>query len=173
MYSLRFLAVAVCILGVARADDPSGFRGSPVHPGVYETKSLPQLSGVKWKFHTNGIVISSPVLFGNTLYVGSADHFLYALDSATGAEKWKFETGSNIVSSPAVTDGTVFVLSYDSNCYALDATTGKVKWKFQTAGERRFAAKHIHGSVPEAEFMPDQLYVYLSSPLVWSGAVYL
>src|ERR1700688_3898174 len=102
MYSLRFLAVAVFVLGVARADDVSGFRGNPAHPGVYETKSLPEFSGVKWKFRTKGIVISSPVLPGDPLYVGSADHFLYALDSATGAEKWKFETASNIVSSPAV-----------------------------------------------------------------------
>jgi outer membrane protein assembly factor BamB len=172
MYSLRFLALAVWILGVARADDPVGFRGSPTHPGVYETKPLPKLSGVKWKFHTNGIVISSPVLTGDTLYIGSADHFLYALDSATGAEKWKFETGSNIVSSPAVADGTVFVVSYDGNCYALDAASGKVKWKFQTDGERRFAAKHIHGADPEGEFMPDPFDVYLSSPLVSAGAVY-
>jgi eukaryotic-like serine/threonine-protein kinase len=172
MYSLRFLAVAACVLGVVRAEDASGFRGSANHPGVYETKPLPQLSGVKWKFQTHGIVISSPVLAGETLYVGSADHFLYALDSATGTEKWKFETGSNVVSSPAVANGVVYFLSYDSNCYALDAATGQLKWKFKSAGERRFAAKHIHGTDPEAETMPDPFDVYLSSPLVWAGAVY-
>ncbi len=39
-------------------------------------------------------------------------------------------------------------------------------------GERRFTAKHLHGSLPAAETMPDPFDVYLSSPLIWKGAVY-
>ena len=127
---------------------------------------------VRWKFQTKGIVVSSPAVVGDTLYVGSADHNLYALDVATGRQRWAFKTASSVASSPAVANGTVYFLSYDGNLYAVDAADGKLRWKFQTEGERRFAAKHLHGSQPAAETMPDPFDVYLSSPVVWQGAVY-
>jgi eukaryotic-like serine/threonine-protein kinase len=66
----------------------------------------------------------------------------------------------------------VYFLSYDSNFYALDATTGALKWKFRTQGERRFAAKHIHGIEPASETMPDPFDFLLSSPAVSNGVVY-
>ena len=68
--------------------------------------------------------------------------------------------------------GVVFFASYDGNFYAVDTATGKKKWRFKTAGERRFAGKHLHGSVPMAETMPDPFDFYLSSPTVLNGAVY-
>jgi outer membrane protein assembly factor BamB len=66
----------------------------------------------------------------------------------------------------------VFFASYDGNFYAVDTATGKKQWSFKTAGERRFAGKHLHGSVPMAETMPDPFDFYLSSPTVWNGVVY-
>ena len=66
----------------------------------------------------------------------------------------------------------VFFASYDGNFYAVDTATGKKKWSFKTAGERRFAGKHLHGSVPMAETMPDPFDFYLSSPTVLNGVVY-
>ena len=86
--------------------------------------------------------------------------------------KWKFKTGSRITSSPAVSAGLVYFGSYDSNFYAVDAVTGQLKWKFQTGGERRFAARHLHGAEPAAETMPDPFDFFLSSLVVWNGAVY-
>lgn len=77
-----------------------------------------------------------------------------------------------VTSSPAVDGGMVYFGSYDGNFYAVDATSGKLKWKFKSEGEKRFAAKHIHGSQPESEVMPDPFDCYLSSPSVLNGAVY-
>ena len=102
-------------------------------------------------------VISSPAVVGDVVYVGSTDHHLYAIDRSSGALNWKFE------SSPVVADGTVYFASYDGFFYALDAA-GKLKWKLQTAGERRFTAKHIRGSQPATESMPDPLDFYLVLP---------
>ena len=82
------------------------------------------------------------------VYFGSTDHDLYAVDLETGARKWEFKTGSRVVSSPAVDQGAVYFGSYDGAFYAVDAATGQQKWKFKTGGERRFAAKHLHGSLP-------------------------
>src|SRR5258708_18415425 len=167
------VSAVVCLLPLVAlpADSPS-FRGGSEHPGVYEAPPLARFTQLKWKFTTQGKVFSSPAVVGNTIFFGSADHFLYSVDSATGKQDWKVEGGSGIRSSPTVSGGAVFFTSYDSDFYALDAETGKLRWKFKTAGEHRFTAKHVHGSQPAAESMPDPYDVFLSSPLVWHGAVY-
>jgi outer membrane protein assembly factor BamB len=148
------------------------FRGNPQHTGVYGGPGVPQFTKVKWQFHTDGQVISSPAVAGDTLYVASTDHHIYALDLTTGAVKWKFKTEARVTSSPAVSGGLVYFGSFDGDFYAVDAASGHLKWKFQTGGERRFAAKHIHGADPAGETMPDPFDFYLSSPAVWNGAVY-
>ncbi len=148
------------------------FRSNPEHTGVYASQPLSQFTRIKWQFHTAGQVFSSPAISNGVLYVGSSDHFLYALDLSSGTQKWKFKTESRITSSPAVAQGLVYVASYDGNLYAVDVLTGQEKWKFKTEGEHRFAAKHLHGASPVAETMPDPFDFYLSSPVVWNGAVY-
>jgi outer membrane protein assembly factor BamB len=151
---------------------PAMFRANPEHTGVYNAAGVPRFHKVKWKFHTAGLMISSPAMDATTAYIGSTDGNLYAVDLASGAQKWKFATEARVTSSPAVAQGVVYFSSYDGKVYAVDAATGKLKWKFQTAGEHRFTAKHIHGSLPEAEFMPDPFDFYLSSPTLSGDAVY-
>ncbi|MGC1902716.1 MAG: PQQ-binding-like beta-propeller repeat protein [Candidatus Acidiferrum sp.] len=154
------------------ADDAATFRGNPAHTGVYPAPGVPQFSKIKWQFHTNGQVLSSPAVTADTLYIGSSDHFLYALDRNAGTEKWKFKTEGRVTSSPAVSNGLVYFASYDGNFYAVDSATGAQKWKFALPFERRFAATHIHGATPAGETMPDPFDFYLSSAVVADGLVY-
>jgi len=77
------------------------FRGDLQHTGVYGGSGVPKQSGIKWKFHTGGRVISSPAVVNGVAYVGSTDGNLYAIDAGTGTLKWKFGTKSWEVSSPA------------------------------------------------------------------------
>jgi outer membrane protein assembly factor BamB len=68
---------------------------------------------------------------GPTVYVGSRDATLYAVDAATGEQEWAFTQPSDRVrSSPTVADGTVYVGSGDSTLYAVDAATGDQEWAF-------------------------------------------
>lgn len=166
------LMVALLLSLPALAGDVTEFRGNPQHTGVYDAPGVPTFSKIKWKFHTNGQVISSPAVANGTVYIGSTDGNLYAVDLQSGTERWKFATKVRVTSSPAVDGGVVYFGSYDGNFYALDAASGQVKWKFQTGGERRFAGKHLHGAHPDAETMPDPFDFYLSSPVVSNGAVY-
>jgi eukaryotic-like serine/threonine-protein kinase len=165
-----------CFVGytsnLGRESNSSMFRGNASHTGVYDASGVPKLTGVKWRFHTNGYIISSPAVANGSVYVGSTDGNLYALELATGTQKWKFKTGARVVSSPAVAGGVVYFGSYDGNFYAVDAANGQLKWKFATPGERRFAAKHIHGALPAGETMPDPFDCYLSSPAVSGSNVY-
>jgi outer membrane protein assembly factor BamB len=168
----RLLVLATFVLCSPVFGQDAMFRGNPQHTGIYPGPGVAQFTKIRWQFHTKGQVLSSPAISAGVLYIGSSDHFLYALDAGTGALKWKFETAGRITSSPAVSEGLVFFGSFDSNFYAVDTATGKLKWKFKTAGERRFAASHLHGAEPAAEIMPDPFDFYLSSPIVSNGAVY-
>ena len=72
---------------------------------------------------TGSVVLSLPAVSadGSTVYVGSCDHKLYAVDAATGTAVWSFATGGWVHSSPALSpDGSiVYVGSYDHNLYAV------------------------------------------------------
>ena len=170
--SLLSGAIALVLSLPAFSADAAMFRGNPQHTGVYRASAVSAPAKVKWKFHTGGMVISSPALVGNIVYVGSTDGNLYGVDRDSGAQKWKFDAKSRVVSSPAVANGVVYFTAYDGNLYAVAAVSGQLKWKFQTGGERRFAATHLHGSQPVAETMPDPFDTFLSSPLVSDGAVF-
>ena len=156
----------------ALAQNSPMFRNDPAHSGVYTGAGVPKLTGIKWKFHTRGEVVSSPAIFDGVVFVGSNDGRLYAIDQESGSQKWTFATEGRIPSSPAVDNGLVYFGSYDGNFYAVDTVTGKLRWKYPIAGEHRFTATHLHGSIPAAESMPDPFDVYLSSPVVSSGTVY-
>jgi outer membrane protein assembly factor BamB len=169
---LRLATLALLLCGFSGAVSAQTFRGNLQHTGEYGGSGVTQFSKVKWKFPTHGQVVSSPAIAAGTAYFGSTDGIFYAVDLESGTLKWKFATHVRITSSPAVDAGSVYFESYDGNLYALSAADGKLKWKFATAGEHRFAGKHLHGSQPEGESMPDPFDVYLSSPAVSSGLVY-
>jgi outer membrane protein assembly factor BamB len=61
--------------------------------------------------------LSSPVVELNnepTVYFGSSDGNLYALDAQSGKEKWKFKTHGIIHTSPALHEGTLYFGSWDT-----------------------------------------------------------
>ncbi|MBE7499156.1 MAG: PQQ-binding-like beta-propeller repeat protein [Verrucomicrobiales bacterium] len=86
--------------------------------------------GQRWGFLTGAEIFSSPAIGPDgTIYFGSNDHFVYAVDGGTGVKRWSFETGGWVRSSPAVgSDGTVFVGSDDPYVYALEGVTGALRW---------------------------------------------
>jgi outer membrane protein assembly factor BamB len=96
------------------------------------TPPAPPAPHVRWAYITGGLVISSPAVAGSTVYVGSNDRKVYALDAATGDLRWAHTTGNFVFSSPAVAGGIVYVGSWDHKVYALDAATGHLRWTYTT-----------------------------------------
>lgn len=75
-----------------------------------------------------------------TLYRGTMDGNVHALDGMTGELKWEFQTGGWAVSSPAIgTDGTLYVLTmpggevWAGKVFALDGATGAKHWEVTVA----------------------------------------
>jgi outer membrane protein assembly factor BamB len=89
---------------------------------------------LKWTFKTERGISSSPVVSSDgTIYVGSKDHYLYAIEPS-GDLKWKFDVCDEVYSSPAIGyDGTIYVGSYGKNLTAINSD-GALKWKFLTLG---------------------------------------
>ena len=167
-----FALLAALTLPATSSAQTAMFRNGPEHLGVYDSPS-PTLQTLAWKFKTGGRVISSPLVVGDVVYVGSTDGSLYAVNKADGTQRWKFDSRGPISSSPAFHAGTVYILSMDGLVYAVDAETGKSRWTFATKGERRFTAPGIHGATPRTERMPDPFDVFTSSPTIANGTVYI
>lgn len=167
------LAVAALAFGVAASPVAAAtqFRADAAHTGVYASPTQPTLRAVKWRFRTNGMVIGSPVVDGGVVYVGSADHSLYAIRFADGRLRWSFQTGGAVNSTPAVAGGRVYFGSVDGTIYALDAKTGKPVWRYKTRGEQRFTSRGL--VTPPTQVSADAFDVLLSSPAVVAGTVYV
>ncbi len=154
------------------SENPSMFRADAARQGLYDSPA-PSLATVKWRFQTKGKIFSSPVVHDGVVYVGSGDGRLYAVRASDGSEVWHFATQGAINSSPAIAGGAVFFSSRDGNVYGVNAADGSRLWAFKTGGERRFTAPGIHGIVPPTEMMPDPYDVFMSSPAVENGIVYI
>lgn len=144
----------------------SQFQVNPAHTGIYVSGAGGGLGTVKWTFQTGGKVFSSPVVLNGTVYIGSEDKNLYAIDIHTGKARWKFATGGAVHSSPAVSANTVYFGSMDGYYYAIDAVTGKLIWKFTTGGEKLIGEKGYWGMKPIDMYMTDPWDYFLSSPVV-------
>lgn len=99
------------------------FTAPGIHGAMPRTEAMPDPFDV---------FLSSPVIAGGTVYFGSGDQTVYALDAQTGTLKWKFATGNVVHASPAVSAGVVYIGSWDRYLYALNAESGAMIWKFQT-----------------------------------------
>ncbi len=88
----------------------------------------------KWMFETGSKIWSTPAIDGETLFIGSFDKKLYAIDTTTGEERWEkpFEVEGAIVSTPVVYNNIVYFGSFDRHFYAVDVVSGEEVWRFPT-----------------------------------------
>jgi len=107
---------------------PAMFKGGPALTGVYPATPSRSLTGIAFTFRTGGPIRGTPTLAGGTLYFGSADHHLYAIDARDGHERWRLDVGAPIPSSPAVANGLVYFTARDRRLHAVEAATGKPVW---------------------------------------------
>jgi eukaryotic-like serine/threonine-protein kinase len=115
---------------------------------------------LKWKYTTNGGIVSSPTIVNGIVYAGSQDSYIYALNAQTGAKIWSFKTGYAVRSSMAVANGKVYTGADDGNIYCLDAGTGAQLWKVPAGGITYFG----HAM---------DLIQMRSSPMIFNGRVYV
>src|SRR5476651_1303224 len=93
-----FVVFSIAAASSLTAQNAAMFRGNLTHTGVYDAAGVPKSPTIQWKFQTGGRIISTPAVVNGTAYVGSADGFLYAVDTESGKLKWKFTTQGVVAS---------------------------------------------------------------------------
>ncbi|MBL0180280.1 MAG: PQQ-binding-like beta-propeller repeat protein [Gemmatimonadetes bacterium] len=127
----RALLAAVLLSASARpasAQATAMFRGDAAHGGRYADPGAAAYGGLRWRFQTDGPVRSSPAVTTTTVYIGSNDGHLYALDRQSGTLRWKSPALGQLSSSPAVAGGVV-VITTPTDTRAFNARNGAQRWR--------------------------------------------
>lgn len=135
-------------------------------------------------------VVTITFVNNGTVFFGSRDKKVYALDALNGVKKWEFVTGGEVLSSPVAANGLVFIGCDDKKLYALDQATGAKKWEFLTGEWMRFNSPAVADGIvyiatdkvyaldattgaKKWEFLGDDTYDFESSPTIVNGVVYV
>lgn len=150
----------------AVTDDTLTVNAETLEGGVFmsngnsrEMKLLDKDTGdVKWSYKTDagGTIESTAAYAQGTVYFGSHDDFVHALDAQTGSQDWETDTGNDVSSSPAVVGGIAYVGSHDNKVLALNAGgaqafdalhTGATSWTDDaTIDEGTYASDSVTGT---------------------------
>jgi outer membrane protein assembly factor BamB len=111
------------------------FRGNARHTGLSPFDTSGNTGMFNWSFKTGGKIYSSPAVgFNGTIYVGSDDNKLHAIDPG-GIEKWNFSIGASgkeLWCSPAIdSNGTIYIGSKNYKLYTINPN-GTERWNFTT-----------------------------------------
>jgi len=133
-------------IALSRATAAVGGRAGPTIqvPGAGKTSGALDSVALRWRFETADEVRSTPALAGQTLYVGSYDSNLYALNALKGTLQWKFATDGGICGTPVLHDDLVIFGSEDHTVYALDVKEKRVRWRYATGSPVR-SSPTVHG----------------------------
>lgn len=101
----------------------------------------------RWQIDLRRPVRSSPTVLDGTVYVGSDDRRLRAVDADAGEKRWAFKTDNYVRSLPTTADGTVYAGSTDRTVYAVDADAGEERWSFETGGPVKSSPTVVGGTV--------------------------
>lgn len=128
---LSLLLTACVRVPYQRADAMSA---EPVEPLGEQRLSL------HWKFETadrktevEPQEFASPALWADSLFLGSANGWFYALRAANGAVRWRKRIGA-VACAPLVLGTNLYVGTSDGSLIAMDAQTGQEKWRYQSRG---------------------------------------
>ncbi|MGA2350904.1 MAG: PQQ-binding-like beta-propeller repeat protein [Terracidiphilus sp.] len=119
--------------------------------GIYGIAPSREVVPDVWDFF-----LSSPAVDGGTVYFGSGDHNIYALDALTGSLLWKVQAGDVVHSSPAIANGVLYIGCWDGVMVALNAKTGQPIWNFATGVD----ATHFMQGIPGSAAIADGIVVF-------------
>jgi outer membrane protein assembly factor BamB len=122
---------------------------------------------MQWRYTAGGNVTFPAIASDGTLYFGSTDHNLYAIN-VNGGLKWSYTADDEILRGPALApDGTIYFGTFGSTAndpalYALHPD-GTLKWKYVVAHDEStrlyaFPAILPDGTIYFVSTSPDVLY---------------
>jgi outer membrane protein assembly factor BamB len=94
-----------------------------------------------WRFAAGARLYSAPTIHQDTLYLGTEDGVLHAVDTRKGSELWRYPLPEHWLPTEVATAGELVFIgtrdarplgSGDKVLLALDAATGEEMWRFET-----------------------------------------
>ena len=137
----RDLVIVTMRVGVVIALDR--YTGEP----VWETDLRPYRAPLR----------GPPSVVNGTVYVGAANHTLYALDAANGILRWSFETRGWVIDPVAYADDTVLVASRDGLLHVLDTNTGRKRFVYD-GGFSVYGGAAVEGDLAYLAAFPSAIY---------------
>ncbi len=131
--SLEMIDPATQAAPVAVADSP--IREVTVDPAPVEEAMAERR--LDWSLKTGDEIRGAASFAGGTVYVGSYDGHLYALDQSDGNVRWRFRTAAGVITKPAPQSEMVIFGSEDRTVYAVSRSSGRAIWSFQTGAPVR------------------------------------
>jgi polyvinyl alcohol dehydrogenase (cytochrome) len=118
---------------------------------------------LKWAFSYPGATRarSQPLVYADTVFVGSQDGTVYALDLSSGCARWTYSAGAEVRNGLALVDSLAEPLlvfgDFSARVHAIETATGKQVWTTDVASHPDAT---ITGSVKVAE---GKVFVPISS----------
>jgi outer membrane protein assembly factor BamB/tRNA A-37 threonylcarbamoyl transferase component Bud32 len=118
-------------------------RGTPlyfngvIYAGCYDNNlyAVNAANGeFKWKYATDGGIVSRPVVAEDNIFFGSEDRRLHVISARSGKLVWTYYADGPIRSSGRIAEGHIFIGADDKCLHAVNITTGRRVWRFE-AGE--------------------------------------
>ncbi|MEW6368151.1 MAG: PQQ-binding-like beta-propeller repeat protein [Acidobacteriota bacterium] len=110
--------------------------------GVLQCFDLLSLKAL-WKRKLTGMVRSSPLVAGSSVYTGTTDPqgrgAVHALDAETGKPQWAYRC-ADVFSSPTLAAKIIVAGCDDKSLHAIDPATGRKAWAFETGAKVRATA---------------------------------
>jgi outer membrane protein assembly factor BamB len=130
------LAVAALVAGCGHE---TWRRADATHAGSVDQLGEDRLS-LHWRFSTADRLtevepqeFAAATVYSDTVFIGSASGWFFALRSSTGAVRWRKQLGA-VMCAPVIVAGVLHVGTADGALIALDSQTGAEKWRYQSRG---------------------------------------
>jgi eukaryotic-like serine/threonine-protein kinase len=121
-----------------------------------------------WNASLGGSIVSSPMIYKETVLVGSAEGSFYAIEIMTGEKIWNTKLSGKI-SPSAVDDHGIYVGTSAKEIYCLDVASGAIVWRATVNGPVH-SAPLVSGTTVYVGCLDKKLYALDkgTGKIIWS-----
>jgi outer membrane protein assembly factor BamB len=105
---------------------------SPGHGALF---ALSMKTGkIAWRHPIPAGTESSPIVYGNTVYLGDQAGNIYSMRATDGHVNWVYHASGAVKGGPALANGILYFGDYAGRAYAVNAQNGHQVWAVSTSG---------------------------------------
>jgi outer membrane protein assembly factor BamB len=133
-------------------DNWRDFQSDPAHTGTTDNAGPVTEGRLRWRYETaaSALLDGSPALLSGTVYGGTGDGVLSALDASEGTVRWQTRLGSR-AASPVIDGGKLYLTTVRGDTagrvHAVDASVGTELWSVDIPARAQYQPTVADGSL--------------------------